>query len=170
MAQPNKERAFDPLVFWVSASITILFVLWSAVFPESMETVVNAVFGWTTKKWGWLYLWTVFFLVIASLVLLVTKFGGIKLGRPEDKPEFSSFAWFAMLFGSAIAAGIVFWGPAEPAYHYMSPPPYFGGDAKTAQAAANAMTYSFFHWGLSAWAIYAMLTIPLAHACFTKGL
>ncbi|MGD8465723.1 MAG: BCCT family transporter, partial [Anaerolineae bacterium] len=122
MAQPNKERAFDPLVFWVSASITILFVLWSAVFPESMETVVNAVFGWTTKKWGWLYLWTVFFLVIASLVLLVTKFGGIKLGRPEDKPEFSSFAWFAMLFGSAIAAGIVFWGPAEPAYHYMSPP------------------------------------------------
>jgi choline/glycine/proline betaine transport protein/glycine betaine transporter len=104
------------------------------------------------------------------LVLLVTKFGGIKLGRPEDKPEFSSFAWFAMLFGSAIAAGIVFWGPAEPAYHYMSPPPYFGGDAKTAQAAANAMTYSFFHWGLSAWAIYAMLTIPLAHACFTKGL
>lgn len=75
-----------------------------------------------------------------------------------------------MLFGSAIAAGIVFWGPAEPAYHYMTPPPFFGGEAKTAEAAANAMTYSFFHWGLSAWAIYAMLTIPLAHVCFTKGL
>lgn len=170
MMQPNKERPFDPLVFWVSASLTVLFVLWSAIFPESMETVVNAVFGWTTEKWGWLYLWTAFLLVVASLVLLVTKFGGMKLGRPEDKPEFSSFAWFAMLFGSAIAAGIVFWGPAEPAYHYMSPPPFFGGDPKTPQAAANAMTYSFFHWGLSAWAIYAMLTIPLAHACFTKNL
>jgi choline/glycine/proline betaine transport protein/glycine betaine transporter len=170
MMQPDKERPFDPLVFWVSASLTVLFVLWSAIFPESMETVVNAVFGWTTEKWGWLYLWTAFLLVVASLVLLVTKFGGMKLGRPEDKPEFSSFAWFAMLFGSAIAAGIVFWGPAEPAYHYMSPPPFFGGDPKTPQAAANAMTYSFFHWGLSAWAIYAMLTIPLAHACFTKNL
>jgi choline/glycine/proline betaine transport protein/glycine betaine transporter len=52
----------------------------------------------------------------------------------------------------------------------MSPPPYFGGTAKTAAAGANAMTASFFHWGLSAWAIYAMLTIPLAHACYTKGL
>jgi glycine betaine transporter len=167
---PEQERSFDPLIFGVSATLTILFVLWSAFFPESMETVVNAVFSWTTEKWSWLYLWTAFLLVGASIVLLVTKFGAMKLGRPGDKPEFSNFAWFAMLFGSAIAAGIVFWGPAEPAYHYMSPPPYFGGEPKTPIAAANAMTYSFFHWGLSAWAIYAMLTIPLAHACFTKGL
>ena len=167
---PKRARSFDPIIFGVSATLTILFVLWSALFPESMETVVNAVFSWTTEKWGWLYLWTVFLLVGASIVLLVTKFGSIKLGKPDDKPEFSSLTWFAMLFGSAIAAGIVFWGPAEPAYHYMSPPPYFGGEAKTAVAGANAMTYSFFHWGLSAWAIYAMLTIPLAHACFTKGL
>jgi choline/glycine/proline betaine transport protein/glycine betaine transporter len=170
MRQTHKERPFDPLVFLVSASITILFVLWAAFFPENMETVVNDVFAWTTEKWGWLYLWTAFLLVMASLVLLVTKFGTMKLGLPKDKPEFSAFAWFAMLFGSAIAAGIVFWGPAEPAYHYMSPPPYFGGDPKTPQTAANAMTYSFFHWGLSAWAIYAMLTIPLAHACYTKNL
>jgi choline/glycine/proline betaine transport protein/glycine betaine transporter len=165
-----KERPFDPLVFWVSASITVVFVLWSAIFPQSMESVVNAVFTWTTVSWGWLYLWTAFLLVMASIVLMVTKFGSMKLGLPSDKPEFSSFAWFAMLFGSAIAAGIVFWGPAEPAYHYMSPPPYFGGEALTPEAGANAMTYSFFHWGLSAWAIYAMLTIPLAHACFTKNL
>jgi glycine betaine transporter len=167
---PKRARSYDPIVFGVSATLTILFVLWSALFPESMETVVSAVFSWTTEKWGWLYLWTVFLLVGASIVLLVTKFGGMKLGKADDKPEFSSLAWFAMLFGSAIAAGIVFWGPAEPAYHYMSPPPYFGGEAKTAVAGANAMTYSFFHWGLSAWAIYVMLTIPLAHACFTKGL
>jgi choline/glycine/proline betaine transport protein/glycine betaine transporter len=167
---PKQERSFDPLIFGVSATLTILFVLWSALFPDSMETVVNAVFSWTTEKWSWLYLWTAFLLVVASIMLLVTKFGAMKLGKPGDKPEFSNFAWFAMLFGSAIAAGIVFWGPAEPAYHYMSPPPYFGGEPKTAVAAANAMTYSFFHWGLSAWAIYAMLTIPLAHACFTKGL
>ena len=69
-----------------------------------------------------------------------------------------------------IAAGIVFWGPAEPAYHYMTPPPYFGGEALKPIAGANAMTYSFFHWGLSAWSIYAMLTIALAHACFTQNL
>jgi choline/glycine/proline betaine transport protein/glycine betaine transporter len=166
----KNERPFDPLIFWVSASLTILFVAWSIVFPANMERVINAVFKWTTVGWGWLYLITAFALVVAAFVLMLTKFGKMKLGLPDSKPEFSNFSWFGMLFGSAIAAGIVFWGPAEPAYHFMSPPPYFGGEAKTAAAAMNAMTYSFFHWGLSAWAIYAMLTIPLAHVCFTKGL
>ena len=170
MPDKDLKRAFDPVVFWVSASVTILFVLWSVVFPKNMNTAINAVFAWTTGDWGWLYLWTAFLLVVGCFALMTGKYGRIKLGQAGDKPEFSDFSWFAMLFGSAIAAGIVFWGPAEPAYHYMSPPPYFGGAAKTAQAGVNAMTYSFFHWGLSAWAIYAMLTIPLAHACYTKGL
>jgi choline/glycine/proline betaine transport protein/glycine betaine transporter len=169
---PSKDlsRPFDPVVFWVSASVTMLFVLGSIAFPQYMNTAINAVFAWTTGDWGWLYLWTAFLLVVGCFALMTGKYGRIKLGQAGDKPEFSDFSWFAMLFGSAIAAGIVFWGPAEPAYHYMSPPPYFGGAAKTAQAGVNAMTYSFFHWGLSAWAIYAMLTIPLAHACYTKGL
>jgi choline/glycine/proline betaine transport protein/glycine betaine transporter len=170
MAPSDAAKPFDPFVFWVSASVTVLFILWSVAFPDSMTAAVNAVFGYTTIDWGWLYLLTAFLLVGGCFVLMGRTYGGIKLGRSEDRPEFSDFSWFAMLFGSAIAAGIVFWGPAEPAYHYMSPPPYFGGTAKTAAAGANAMTTSFFHWGLSAWAIYAMLTIPLAHACYTKGL
>lgn len=167
---PANDRPFDPLVFWVSASLTTLFVLWSILLPASMERVVNAVFDFATQGWGWLYLLTAFALVAACFVLMLTRFGDMKLGLPGDKPEFSNISWFAMLFGSAIAAGIVFWGPAEPAYHTMSPPPFYGGEAMTPEAGMNAMTYSFFHWGLSAWAIYAILTIPLAHACFTRGL
>jgi choline/glycine/proline betaine transport protein/glycine betaine transporter len=170
MPPEKKDRSFDPIVFWISAGVTLVFVLWSILFPENMQGAIDAVFAWTTTNWGWLYLVTAFVLVLGCLALMGGRYGRIKLGRPEDLPEFSDFSWFAMLFGSAIAAGIVFWGPAEPAYHFMSPPPFFGGEAKTDAAAANAMTYSFFHWGLSAWAIYAMLTIPLAHACYTKGL
>ncbi len=169
-AKAVRPRVFDPAVFWPSAGVTVAFVLWAIAFPENMSTTINAVFAWTTNEWGWCYLLTVFLLVVASLYLMVSDFGKMKLGKVDDKPEFSNFSWFAMLFGAAIAAGIVFWGPAEPAYHYMTPPPFFGGDPKTPQAAANAMTYSFFHWGLSAWAIYLMLTVPLAHACFTKNL
>lgn len=168
--QEKPAKAFDPFIFWVSASVTVLFILGSILFPEGMNAAINAVFSWTTQGWGWMYLLTAFILVVGCFALMGPTYGSIKLGLPEDKPEFSDFSWFAMLFGSAIAAGIVFWGPAEPAYHYMSPPPFFGGEAKTAAAGANAMTYSFFHWGLSAWAIYASLTIPLAHACYTKGL
>ncbi len=169
-AAGTSDRPFDPAVFWVSAAVTVGFILWAVLFPDSMGKTINAVFSWTTTQWGWCYLASVFALVAASVVLMLSKYGDMKLGKPGDRPEFSNFSWFAMLFGSAIAAGIVFWGPAEPAYHYMSPPPFFGGQAKTAAAAANAMTYSFFHWGLSAWAIYLVLTVPLAHACYTKNL
>jgi len=167
--QPGR-RPFDPLIFWGSASVTVLFVLWAVVFPAQMERTIKAVFSWTTVGWGWLYLLTVFVLVVGAFVMMMSPYGKIKLGQPEDRPEFKDFSWFAMLFGAAIAAGIVFWGPAEPASHFTSPPPYFGGEPGTPQAGMNAMTYSFFHWGLSAWAIYAMLTIPLAHVCYTKGL
>ncbi len=170
MASQTSARAHDPTVSWVSALITVAFTVWAVAFPDSMSATINGVFGWTTQNWGWCYLLTAFVLVIASFVLMFTRYGDMKLGKPGDTPEFSNFSWFAMLFGAAIAAGIVFWGPAEPAYHYMSVPPFYGGEAKTAQAAQTALTYSFFHWGLSAWAIYLMLTVPLAHACYTRGL
>jgi len=168
-SKPDK-RTYDPLVFWISTAVVGVFLLWGSLFPKNMSAGINAVFGWTTNYWGWLYLLTAFLLVGVCFVLMGAKYGTMKLGLPGDRPEFSTFSWFGMLFGSAIAAGIVFWGPAEPAYHYMSPPPYFGGDPKTVAAASHAMTYSFFHWGLSAWAIYVLLTIPLAHACYTKKL
>ncbi|PLX39877.1 MAG: BCCT family transporter [Deltaproteobacteria bacterium] len=166
----NSTRSYDPTVSWVSAGITIAFCVWAIAFPDNMSTMINAIFGWTTESWGWCYLLTAFILVIASFVLMGSDYGKMKLGKAEDKPEFSNFSWFAMLFGAAIAAGIVFWGPAEPAYHYMSAPPFYGGEPKSVEAAQAAMTYSFFHWGLSAWAIYLMLTVPLAHACYTKNL
>ncbi|MCG8473049.1 MAG: BCCT family transporter [Desulfobacterales bacterium] len=166
----TKERPFDPVIFWVSASLTIVFILWSILFPEGMNKSINGIFSWTTQTWGWLYLLTAFFLVVGCFFLMGGKYGSMKLGKPGDKPEYSNFSWFAMLFGSAIAAGIVFWGPAEPAYHFMTPPPYFGGEALSPEAGANAMTYSFFHWGLSPWAIYAFLTVALGHACYTKDL
>ena len=131
----RKGASFRPAGLWGLGHHHASVHLWSALAPKNMETMVNAVFKWTTEGWGWLYLLTVFLLVVGCFVLMVTKFGTLKLGLKGDKPEFSNFAWFAMLFGAAIAAGIVFWGPAEPAYHYMTPPPYFGGEAKTAEAA-----------------------------------
>jgi len=82
----TSSKPFDPFVFWVSASVTVLFVLWSILFPENMTTVINAVFSWTTTKWAWLYLLTVFMLVIGCFVLMGRKYGSMKLGLPSDKP------------------------------------------------------------------------------------
>lgn len=87
------DRPFDRLVFWVSASLTILFILWSSLLPENMERVVSSVFNWTTQGWGWLYLLTAFALVAACFILMLTKLGDMKLGLPDDKPEFSTVSW-----------------------------------------------------------------------------
>ena len=84
---PKRVRSFDPIIFGVSATLTIVFVLWSALFPESVETV--------------------FLLVGASIVLLVTKFSAMKLGKPDDKPEFSSLTWFATLGGLSTTTGLI---------------------------------------------------------------
>ncbi|MCG8533032.1 MAG: BCCT family transporter, partial [Desulfovibrionales bacterium] len=93
----TKTQAFDPFVFWISASVTVLFVLWSVLLPENMTQTINAVFNWTTTKWAWLYLLTVVLLAGGCFVLMGKTYGSMKLGRPEDKPEFSNFSWFAML-------------------------------------------------------------------------
>ena len=170
MTSNENERSYDPYIFWFSAILIVGFIIWSVAFPTNMENVINQVFSWMTTSWAWLWLLAAFLIVGAAFVMLFSSYGGMKLGKPDDEPEISKFSWFSMLFGAAIAAGIVFYGPAEPAYHYMTPPPFFGGQAETAAAANNAMTTSFFHWGLTPWAIYVMLTIPLAHACYTKDL
>lgn len=163
-------RAFDPMITYVSGGLTVAFVLISLMFPVWMEGAVNAAFKWTTTGLGWLYIATVFIMTVGCLVMMLGPWGRKKLGPPDSRPEYSNLMWFGMLFGSAIAAGIAFWGPAEPIYHYKSVPPFFTADPETPKAAVAAMTQSFFHWGLSVWAIYVALAIPMAHASFTRGL
>ena len=136
MSQKAGNRAFDPLIFWVSSGIAVAFGLWSLLFPENMNTVINGAFGRTIRFWGWLYLLTAFALVLACFALMGNRCGKMKPGLPEDKPEFSNFSWFAMLFGSAIAAGIVFWGPAEIV-------PIYSGELKALQTASIVGAFPF---------------------------
>ncbi|UQZ88355.1 BCCT family transporter [Deltaproteobacteria bacterium Smac51] len=164
------NRHFDPLITYVSGGLTIAFVAVSLLFPTQMESLINAAFSSTTTSLGWLYIISVFGMTITCLMMMVGPWGKQKLGLPDSKPEYSNFMWFGMLFGSAIAAGIAFWGPAEPIYHYKTVPPFFTAEPETPKAAVAAMTQSFFHWGLSVWAIYVTLAIPMAHAAFTKNL
>jgi choline/glycine/proline betaine transport protein/glycine betaine transporter len=163
-------RHFDPLITYVSGGFTVGFVLLSAIFPEALTKAINAAFNWTTNTWGWLYLLVVFLMTVGCLVLMAGPWGKCKLGGPDSKPDYSNFTWFGLLFGSAIAAGIAFWGPAEPIYHYKTVPPFFPAAPETNAAAVASMTQSFFHWGISAWAIYVALAIPLAHAAFKHNL
>ncbi|MDW7673253.1 MAG: BCCT family transporter [Bacillota bacterium] len=167
MAALNNQKRIDPVVFYVSLVLCILFVAWGVLSPTSMSTASNAVLNYFITDFGWLYLFSVFIFLIFVVVIALSKFGSIKLGKDDEKPEYSTFAWLAMLFTTGMGIGLVFWSIAEPMYHFAAPPMGEGG---TAEAAATAMRYTFFHWGLHAWAIFALVGLALAYFQFRKGM
>lgn len=159
-------RKIDPIVFYVSLVLCVLFVAWGVISPASMNTASGAVLNYFITDFGWLYLVSVFLFLVFVIGIALSKYGNIKLGKDDEKPEYSTFGWLAMLFTTGMGIGLVFWSIAEPMYHYMSPPI---GAGETAEAAGVAMRYTFFHWGLHAWAIFALCGLALAYFQFRKG-
>jgi hypothetical protein len=117
-------------------SVFILgLVIWGVASPEGLDNAMNATLGWVTTNLGWLFLVVVLFFVIAMIIVMISKWGRIRLGGDDAKPEYSTWAWFAMLFAAAMGIGLVFWGVSEPLCHYFSPP--FGEPAS-----GEAVTYA----------------------------
>jgi glycine betaine transporter len=154
-------------VLYVSLILTLLFVLWGAIFPANLDLVAGSALSFLTVNFGWLYLAAVFFVLIFVVAVAFSPYGKIKLGKDDEEPEFTTTAWFAMLFTTGMGIGLVFWSIAEPIYHFMSPP---FGEGGTAEAAETAMRYTFFHWGLHPWAVFALVGLALAYFQFRKGM
>ncbi|HKK14514.1 MAG TPA: BCCT family transporter, partial [Gammaproteobacteria bacterium] len=107
------------------------------------------------------------FFLAFCLILMVSRFGRIKLGPDDSEPAYSTTAWFAMLFTAGMGIGLVYYGVAEPVDHYFRPATGAGG---TPTAAAQAMNWTFYHWGLHAWAIYIILGLAMGYFHFRRGL
>ncbi|ATW28838.1 transporter [Candidatus Formimonas warabiya] len=159
----------DSVVFIISAVICFGFVIWGFIDNKGLGAVASAALNWTINYTGWMYMGGVFFFVLFCFYMAFSKYGKVKLGKPEDKPEYSTFSWFAMLFGCGMGVGLIFWSVAEPMYHFMSGPTYAGAHGST-QAAEWSMAIAFFHWGLSAWAVFVVIGIVMGIIMFKKGL
>lgn len=163
------QRRFTP-VFLISAMVAFLFIIWGSI-PKSilpnwnLDNVTLSLHGFIIEKFGWFYLLTATFFLIFSIVLIFSKYGSIKLGPDDEDPEYSYLSWFAMLFSAGMGIGLVFWGVAEPMYHYSGPPI---GDGLTDDSAKLALRYSFFHWGFHPWGIYTVIALSLAYFTFRK--
>ena len=152
-------------VFWITVAIVLAAVIFGVSAPESFEEATGNLQAFLTSAFGWYYLILVTIIVVFCVFLIFSPVGAIKLGKPDEKPEFSKGSWFAMLFSAGMGIGLVFWGAAEPLSHFMDPPLAEGG---TATAHKEAMRYTFFHWGIHAWAIYAIVALSLAYFQFRK--
>lgn len=168
----ENKNVVDRPIFIFSTGFFLLFILSAIININVLSNIMNVVVDFVSNTFGWFYLITVFVIFLLCMFVIFSKLGDVKLGKPEDKIEFSLFRWLAILFCTAIASGSVFYGPAEPLWHYSSPPPALGGSilAGSAQAAEYGVAYSYFHWGVSAWALYVIFALAIGYAHYNKGL
>ncbi len=152
-------------VFWISLAIVLVAVIFGVAAPVRFEELTGNLQSFITTAFGWYYLILVTVIVIFCVFLIFSPVGSIKLGKSDEKPEYSNGTWFAMLFSAGMGIGLVFWGAAEPLSHFMAPPLAEGGSHA---AIKEGMRYTFFHWGIHAWAIYALVALALAYYKFRK--
>ncbi|MBF0658726.1 BCCT family transporter [Psychrobacter sp. NG25] len=154
-------------VFITSSLLIIGFIIFGAFFTETAGAVFSFLQNFITDKFGWLFIILVNTSLVLCIYLAMSRYGDIRLGNQTEQPQYNLFSWIGMLFSAGIGIGLVYWGTAEPLYHFMAPPM---GDAETVEAAKQAMNISFMHWGLHAWAIYTIVALSLAYFHFRRGL
>ncbi|MGN7388389.1 BCCT family transporter [Sporosarcina sp. SAFN-015] len=154
-------------VFTISAVAILVLVILGTVVPGPFGEVAGQLYGFTTAKFGWFYLLTVFIIVVFLAGLAISKFGAIRLGGDEERPDYPFFTWIGMLFSAGFGVGLVFWGVAEPMSHYFTSP-LKGIEPQSEEAARIAMGYSFFHWGISQWGIFGIVGLVIGFLQFRK--
>lgn len=155
-------------VFLVSFAIILFFIIVGIFRADLLEAASTVIYSVILNHFSWLYLISASFFLIFVLYLAVSKYGTIKLGHDNERPQYSFFGWVAMLFAAGMGIGLLFWGVSEPLVHFLQPPPFL--TAGTSDAAAFGMRYSFFHWGIHPWAIYAIVSLSIAYFSFRRDM
>ena len=156
-------------VFLVSAALVVMLVVSTLLFRQQAATVFADLRVWTTTTFDWFYFAAANLFVLFCVGLAVSKLGRIRLGGRGAAPQYGYSAWLAMLFAAGVGIGLMFFGVLEPVTHTLSPP--LGVDpADTETARAAGMSAAILHWGLHAWAIYAVAGLSLAFFCFNRGM
>lgn len=167
LGKEHKDAAGSNVVFYVSMVISIVITLYAIFNSKTVEKLSGVLFNYATTYFGWFYLLLVAGFVIFNLWMAFGRYGDIVLGPDGCKPDFSTISWFAMLFGSGMGIGMIFWGFGEPITHFANPP--FGMTAGSEAAAQYAMLASFMHWGLHPWSCFGAMGLALAYFQFRKG-
>ncbi|MDD4754911.1 MAG: BCCT family transporter [Prolixibacteraceae bacterium] len=157
----------DPLVFWPSALVIVIFIAITLIVGEPMNKVFSNIQSSISSFGGWFFVLSVNIFLFFVLFIAFSKYGKIRLGGSKSRPEFSTVAWFAMLFSAGMGIGILFWSVGEPINHFINPP---DAESRSIEAARESMEITFLHWGLHAWGIYALVGMALAFFTFNKKL
>ncbi|MEX2550155.1 MAG: BCCT family transporter [Nitriliruptoraceae bacterium] len=159
-----------PSVTFVSAGLLVLFVGFTLTFPDQADEAFNAALTAVNDGFGWFYILSANLFVLAAAFFAFSRYGKIRIGGPQARPEFSRTAWYSMLISAGMGIGLMFWSVAEPIFHLNAPAPLFQVEAGSAEAGNAALATTFYHWGLHPWAIYGLVALALAFFAYNRGL
>ncbi|URN13490.1 BCCT family transporter [Streptomyces radiopugnans] len=159
----------DPVIFFTSAGLTVLFVVAAISLTEQVDRIFATASDWLLTNLGWFYILGVTTFLVYLLWIAVSRYGHIRLGAQDDRPEYSTRTWFAMLFAAGIGTILMFWGVAEPISHFAEPPQQ-GVEPQSTEAARMAMAYSLYHFGLHTWSIFCLPSLTFAYFVYVRGM
>lgn len=157
----------NPRVFWGASGIIVALLVTTLAMPGSADHAFKAAQAWAIDTFGWFYIASVAVFLVVVLALGFGPAGGLKLGPDDAEPDFPYLSWLAMLFAAGMGIGLMYFAVAEPIQHYISPPEARSG---TITAAREAMAITFHHYGVHAWAIYALVGLSLGYFTYRKDL
>ncbi|WP_206683153.1 BCCT family transporter [Neptunicella marina] len=163
----KSSKRLTPSVFYPSAILIGILVLFAATMPKTAKDLFASMQASIVSNASWFYVLSVAIILVSVIYLGVSRYGEIRLGPDHSTPKYSQITWFSMLFSAGMGIGLMFFGVAEPVMHYLSPPT---AEPATLAAVRQAMMMTFFHWGLHAWAIYALVALMLAFFAYRHNL
>ncbi len=172
-AEKGFYAGFSKHVAITSKILVSALIVWAIAVPENAAAVLGALNGLLLKSFASWYIYTVaLFIIVCVALAIVPTTGRLKLGQEGDKPEFSNFSWFSMMFGAGIGIGMLTFATAEPMYHFATNPNVIMGevDGSSAENVRPAYVWSFLHWGFTAWACYALVGLSLAYYSYRRNL
>lgn len=158
----------NPPVFLISGGLIVLFIVLSLLFPDQAGPLYQDARVAISDYFDWLFIIGANLFIVFMLYLAISKYGMIRLGGVDGEKEFSDLSWVAMLFSAGMGIGLMFFGVAEPVWHFFDP--HLGAEGGTEGAGEVALAVSLFHWGFHPWAIYALVALGLAFFSFNRGL
>jgi choline/carnitine/betaine transport len=161
-------KGLDRTIFAVTAALVLTFIVWGFADTAGLSATSTAALNWVLANTGWVFVLLSSLFLVYVLWIALGRFGAIPLGRDGERPEFRTTSWIAMMFACGMGIGLMFYGVAEPLYHYISPPPSTV-DGQTAEAIETAMATTLFHWTLHPWAIYAVVGLAIGYSTFRMG-
>jgi choline/glycine/proline betaine transport protein len=173
VAKSGFYRGFSKDVTITAKILVGALILWAIAFPLNASSVLGQVNTFILSSFNYWYVFVMaFFVILCFGLALWPNVGKLRLGRDDDVPEFSNFSWFSMMFGAGIGIGMLTFATAEPMYHFASNPSTILGltDGSTAGNVREAYIWSFTHWGLAAWAAYAIVGLSLGFYSYRRGL